>query len=131
MHNGNASIERSLSDNKNTVSAERTNLNLETLKGLRLAKQFARYSGGAHNVDTLSKDMLVSTRNAHGNYAERKKQEEKERQLLLENKMEMERQESKSKEAIESAERKRKTLDEKEQKLDEEGRKTDEGCQLA
>ena len=65
MHNADASVERSLSDNKNTLSVERTNPNLETLKGLRLAKELVWHSNGAHNIDTLSKDMFLSARNAH------------------------------------------------------------------
>ena len=43
-----------------TVFAERTNLGLETLKDLRLSKDYARREGGAHKVDTLSTDMSVS-----------------------------------------------------------------------
>ena len=39
LQNGNASVERSLSDNKNTLTKTRTNLRAETLVGLRRAKQ--------------------------------------------------------------------------------------------
>ena len=50
IQNGNADCERSLSDNKNTLSAERTNLGYETLMGLRRMKEHARSLGGAHMV---------------------------------------------------------------------------------
>ena len=56
--NGNAGVERSLSDNKNTLTTERVKLKEETLTALRRAKEFARDIGGAHNVDTRQKGML-------------------------------------------------------------------------
>ena len=93
LQNGNASVERSLSDNKNTVTAERTNLDVQTLKDYqtgfyqdyqrlqnpKLSKDYARRQGGAHKIDTHSKDMILAARNAHKCYVERKKEEEKEK----------------------------------------------------
>ena len=38
--NGNVSVERSLSDNKNMLTSERTRLAKETMEGLRRAKEF-------------------------------------------------------------------------------------------
>lgn len=55
LHNGNAEVERSLSDNKNTLTAERTKLSDETLGSLRKAKEHARSYGGAHCVNTTTK----------------------------------------------------------------------------
>ena len=52
--NGNANVERSLSDNKKTLASEHTNLKKETLMGLRRAKvfqAFARVCGAAHIVN--------------------------------------------------------------------------------
>lgn len=131
LQSGNASVERSLSDNKNTVSAERTNLGLETLKGLRLSKDYARREGGAHNVNTLSTDMIVSARNAHKCYVERKKEEEKEKQLLLEKKAQKENEDLIAKEAIATAEKSGKALDQKEKQLEEEEESLDAECKLA
>ena len=54
IHNGNASCERSLSDNKNMLTAERTNLSEETM-GLRRAKEHCREMKWAHNVDAQEK----------------------------------------------------------------------------
>ena len=53
LQNGNAPCERSLSDNKNTVTKERTALKESTVKGLRIVKEFVRKAGGAHNVCPL------------------------------------------------------------------------------
>ena len=53
--NGNANVERSLSDNKSTL---RTNKLIwkKGLMALRRAKEYAWDHGGAHNVDTYRKD---------------------------------------------------------------------------
>ena len=59
LQNGNAAVERSLSDNKNTLTAKRTNLSDDTLMGLRRMKEHARSAGGAHNVDTISKELIM------------------------------------------------------------------------
>ena len=56
MPSGKANVERSLSDNKNTLTSERTNMTKETLAGLRRAKEYTRSCGGAHNIKTLSRD---------------------------------------------------------------------------
>ena len=50
FQNGNAAVERSLSDNKNTVTSERILLMPETIVALRLMKEHARKYGGAHLV---------------------------------------------------------------------------------
>ena len=55
LPNGNASGERGLSDNKNTLTNERISLKEETLMALRRAKEYARDGGGAHKVDAYRK----------------------------------------------------------------------------
>ena len=52
LPNGNASVERSLSDNENTLTNERINSKEETLMALRRTKEYAWDCGRAHNVDT-------------------------------------------------------------------------------
>ena len=42
FQHGNASVERSLADNNNTLTAERMKLSDEALAGLRRAKEHAR-----------------------------------------------------------------------------------------
>ena len=58
LPNGNASVERSLSDNKNMLTSERTRLAKETMEGLWLAKEFARGCGGSHYINALNKSMF-------------------------------------------------------------------------
>ena len=60
MPNGNANVEASLSDNKNTLTSEWTNMTKESLDGLKRAKEYARSCGGAHNINTLPKGELFS-----------------------------------------------------------------------
>ena len=55
LYNGNAAVERSLSDNKNTCTKECVNLLPETLIGLRRMKEYARSVGGAHRI-TVRRD---------------------------------------------------------------------------
>ena len=53
--NENANVERSLSDNKNVLTSERTNIKEETLMVLRRAKTFTINCGGAQKVNTQIK----------------------------------------------------------------------------
>ena len=45
LHHGNASVEHSLSDNKNTLTVERTKFKDSILLALRKVKEHARFSG--------------------------------------------------------------------------------------
>lgn len=77
IHHGNSDVERSLSDNKNTVTPERTSLSGETINGVRRAKDFVnKTAGSVHNV-TVSKEVLQAERTAHRAY-KRRLDEEKE-----------------------------------------------------
>ena len=58
LPNGNAIVERSLSDNTNMLTSERTRLAKETMEGLRRAKEFARGCGGSHNINALNKGVF-------------------------------------------------------------------------
>ena len=131
LQNGNASVERSLSDNKNTVTAERTNLDVQTLKGLRLSKDYARRQGGAHKIDTHSKDLILAARNAHKCYVERKKEEEKEKSLLREEKLRKEKDAAATKEAFDQIDKSRKNIDQREEQLEKEEEAANEEYKLA
>ena len=63
FQNGNASVEMSLFDNKNAVTAERTLLMEETIAGLRRMKKYARKYGGAHSVP-ITEDMIKGMKEA-------------------------------------------------------------------
>ena len=60
IQNSNAGVERSLSDNKNTVTPERTHLSDDTIMGLRRLKEPARHLKGVHNINTLSYQKICS-----------------------------------------------------------------------
>ncbi|XP_047145561.1 uncharacterized protein LOC124818591 [Hydra vulgaris] len=79
--NGNANAKRSLSDNKNTLTHERVNLNDKTLMALRISKEYARSCRG-YNVDALSKDVVQAVQNAHRIYKKRKAEEDEEKKKL-------------------------------------------------
>ena len=55
LPNGNANLERSLSDNKNTLTSERTKITKETLEGLRRMEEYAQSCGNVHNINTFSR----------------------------------------------------------------------------
>ena len=63
FQNGNANVERSLSDNKNTVTTERTELMEQTIVALRLMKEYARKCGGAENV-CITEEMVKRMKEA-------------------------------------------------------------------
>ena len=83
LQNSNVSVERSLSDNENTLRPERNNFSDESLMVLRRMKEHACKCTGAEHVNTLDKGITKEMQVAHSNYINRKKEEETE-QLLSE-----------------------------------------------
>ena len=83
LQSGNAAVERSLSDNKNTVTDERCQISNEALVGLRRMKEVARDVDGAARVRTTSKEIQTSMKSAHKKYEDRKAQEEAERKMKM------------------------------------------------
>ena len=81
LQNSNASVERSLSGNRNTLRPEGNNLSDESFMGLRQLKEHARKCTGAEHVNTLDKGIIKEMQVAHSNYIIRKKEEEAERLL--------------------------------------------------
>ena len=82
LQNGNSAVERSLSDNNNLVTGERTGIMHETIVGLRLIKQHARIAGGAHYVnitDEMKDGMKEACRLNQKRMNEGKEKKEKER----------------------------------------------------
>ena len=57
LQNANAAVERSLSDNKITLTKERIGLLPETLTGLRRMKEYARHKGRSHCI-VFTQNML-------------------------------------------------------------------------
>ena len=130
MQNRNAAVERSLSDNKNTLTAERVKLSDEALMGLRRMKEEARSVDGAHNVDT-SKPVIERMRNAHALYVARKKEEE----VQLKKKLDLEKaqleEEKRRQEDLKKAEARKTELDQREKNLQEDESKASEELQVA
>ena len=56
-------VERSLSDNKNTLTKERIGLLPETLIGLQQMKVYARHKGGSHCI-VFTQNMLEGMKEA-------------------------------------------------------------------
>nr|XP_047145934.1 uncharacterized protein LOC124818871 [Hydra vulgaris] len=104
IQNGNASAERSLSDNNNTLTPERLNLNDETLMALRISKEYARSCRGAYNVDALSKVIVQAVQNAHKIYKKRKAEEDEEKRKNYIHEQELMNKEKEQKEMLEKVE---------------------------
>jgi pescadillo protein len=79
LSHGNADVERSLSDNKNTVTPERSSLALETIIGLRRTKDYVKCKGGRVDKLDITKQMHVSVQQASTHYHGRKREEEREK----------------------------------------------------
>ena len=120
LQNGNAAAERSLSDNKNLITAERTNLSDEAIRGLRMMKEQARSVGGAHKVNTSKKDLLLKLKTAHRAYIIRKKEEEAEAQALRDKKLQEQKKEEAERNALSKIEKKNTRYEEKERLLNKE-----------
>ncbi|XP_047132571.1 uncharacterized protein LOC124811258 isoform X3 [Hydra vulgaris] len=131
IQNGNASAERSLSDNKNTLTPERVNLNDETLMALRISKEYARSCRGAYNVDALSKDFVQAVQNAHKIYKKRKAEEDEEKRKNYIHEQELMNKEKEQKEMLEKVENKNKNLDQQEKSLKNDEKNADLEFQLA
>ena len=81
LPNSNASVERSISENKNNHRPKRSSLSDERLMELRQIKAHACELTGAENVNTLDKRIMKKMQVAHSNYINRKEKEEAEKLL--------------------------------------------------
>ena len=74
LHHANSAVERSLSDNNNTVQTERNNMLEETIISLRRMKEHAQSKVGAESV-VISKSMLNHINDVKRKDAERQRKE--------------------------------------------------------
>ena len=118
LQNWNASLERSPSDNKNTLRPESNNLSDESLIGLRRMKEHAHKCTGAEHVNTLDKGIIKEMQLAHSNYINRKKEEEAEWLLSEARKKEELEKEEKWPVAVEQAEKTKSNIDKREKDLE-------------
>ena len=123
IHHGNADVERSLSDNKNLVTKERTQLANETIIGLRRSKQYAQNAGGTHLALYLRK-MINKVKDAHLNHTirdrQRKEEKERERKLIQQKKEDEARKKKEIEEKLSKHHEKEKELLNEEKKVSEE-----------
>ena len=78
IYHGNADVERSLSDNTNTVTDERTRLSELTINGLRLARDFVHAHDGDVSKVMITKEKVQAGRNTHRTYKQRLDEEKEE-----------------------------------------------------
>ena len=130
LQNGNAAVERSLSDNKNTLTKERTSLGDETLKGLRRGKEFCRRNGGAHQV-VVSRNMRDAVRSASSAYRERVREEQKAAAALAAKKAAEEEEQKKHDELVAQSEQKKGNLQKKEDQLAADEAEVDKNLAIA
>ena len=131
IQHGNAECERSLSNNKNTLSPDRLLLGPETLMGLRRMKDYARSAGGAHMVQTTSKKMLQSVKIFHQRYLKRKDLEASEKQQQLSAAERSEREGREKQKRMDHEAERRKRLDEREKLLVEQEKNTSRDQEVA
>ena len=124
LQNGNA-VERSLSDNKNTVTKERSLLGDSTIRGLRRGKEFARSIGGAH-MTSITPAMRAAVTTAHERMNIRKEKEKREKELKERKEREAEEEKRRIKEQLENAEKNKGNLEKKEAQLAGDGASVDQ-----
>ena len=116
LQNGNAAVERSLSDNKNTVTKDRSLLGDSTIQGLRRGKEFARSIGRAH-MTSITPAMRSAVTTAHKLMNNRKEKEKREKELKERKEREAEEEKRGIKEQLENAEKNKENLEKKEAQL--------------
>ena len=121
-------VERSLSDNKNTLTKEQIGLLPETLIGLQQMKKYARHKGGSHCI-VFTQNMLEEMKEAKRKNDERilkeHKAEEEVRQKLKED------QKKEQEAMLKNAAKSKKNLEENKNMFEQEERKLDEELKLA
>ena len=130
LPNGNAATERSLSDNKRTVDAERDHLMEQTIINLRLMKEHARSCGGAENV-LVTDEMISGMRDAKQEdgkriQAEKEKKEEAIRRVAMQKEEELNKQK-----LLEDAAKLKKSLEEREDRAEKDEERMDEDLEIA
>ena len=128
LRHTNSAVERSLSDNNNTVhQTERNNMFEETIISLRRMKEDARSKRGAENV-VICESMLH-----HKNDAKRKDGERlrKEKEAMEDGRRSQKQKEEEKKKILEDTIRSKRTLEEKKRAILKEEEKLDEDFEVA
>ena len=117
LQNGNAAVERSLSDNKNTIAPERVRLSPETVVGLRRLKEYGRKAGGAHCVN-ITDSMMEGMKEASRLNQQRLTEEKQKEKVLIEEREKAESEKQQDREKLKSISDKQKSLEGVDNELD-------------
>ena len=98
LQNANAAIERSLSDNGNTLTKDSVNLMPETLIGLRRMREYARSKGGSHCI--VVNDKMIEGMASAKRENERMLQEKKAKEFAQSNLIKMQEKEKEKEKMI-------------------------------
>ena len=109
LAHGNADVERSLSDNKNTVNPERTPFGIHTIIGLRMAKDEVNQVNEVHHLNLSNKQIRLVKR-AKQVYSERLRKEKEESDKMKREVLGKKQEKGKTKKLNESLDIQEKTL---------------------
>lgn len=111
LAHGNAEVERSLSENKRVLTPERSQLTDESINALRLTKDAVRVtgSGQAHQMP-ITPSLIQARRSAYGVYSKRLAEEREKKAKTQRMKDQREKDAQAKKEQLESLDRKKRTL---------------------
>ena len=130
FQNGNAAVERSLSDNKNSVTSERTDLMDKTIVGLRLMKEYARKHGGAHKVP-MTTEMIKGMKEAKRMDDQRLKEKAEKKKLNDAEKEKLEDAKKQAEANLQLIHDSKKTLEDQDKDLEEKEKKAREALDVA
>ena len=127
---GNGAVERSLSDNKRTVEAERDNFMEDTIINLRCLKEHARACSGAENV-VVTKAMIKGMAEAKAEEVKRLKMEREAKDEAVRSRKLKEDEEKRKEQIIKDASKSKQKLEEKEVLAEKSEKDFDEELQVA
>ena len=130
FQNGNAAVERSLSDNKNTVTSERILLMPETIVALRLMKEHARKYGGAHLVP-ITDEMVEAVVKAKEMDTKRQKEESEKKNKTDEEKEKLDEEKKRTEENLKMISESKQTLQQRDEDIDKKEVEARESLEIA
>ena len=130
LHHGNSAVERSLSDNNNTVQTERNNMVEETIISLRRIKEHAQRKGGAENV-VISESMLNPINGAKRKDDERLRKEKEAMEVARRLQKQKKEEEREKKKILEDTLRSKRIMEEKERAMLKKEEKLNEDFEVA
>ena len=130
LHHGNSAVERSLSDNNNTVQTERNNMVEETIISLRRIKEHAQRKGGAENV-VISESMLNPINGAKRKDDERLRKEKEAMEVARRLQKQKKEEEHEKKKILEDTLRSKRIMEEKERAMLKKEEKLNEDFEVA